>query len=231
MFLAPCFGIFMLIKFSCMDREYFIQLTLGLYRVTEMLPDKEPLKFKLREKANDILAYLASVNFDIQSADQEAILRDISIISIYFEIAQEQGWIDSRNFLVLKQGYANLRELSLQKRFLQKSHILEKFNESREQEKEYYNQENKQEKAAKTQEKIKNTEKILKIDNAEFPERKGEIYDILSKKGPLRLIQMLQYFPDVSKRTIRRDLAFLVRKSAIQRYDEGKLTFYKLKSS
>ena len=65
-----------------MDREYFIQLTLGLYRVTEMLPDKEPLKFKLREKANDILAYLASVNFDIQSADQEAILRDISIISI-----------------------------------------------------------------------------------------------------------------------------------------------------
>jgi hypothetical protein len=214
-----------------MDREYFIQLTLGLYRVTEMLPDKEPLKFKLREKANDILAVLASVNFDVQSADQEAILRDISVISIYFEIAQEQGWIDSRNFLVLKQGYANLRELSIQKKFLQKNQDSERNNESRSQEKEYYNQVNNQERTKKIQEKFKNTEKIAKTEIVEFPERKGEIYGILNKKGPLRLIQMLQYFPEVSKRTIRRDLAFLVRKNAIQRYDKGKLTFYRVKNT
>ena len=39
-----------------MDRDYLIKLTLAVYKVTKIFPSKEPLKFLIREKANQILA-------------------------------------------------------------------------------------------------------------------------------------------------------------------------------
>ncbi len=212
-----------------MDKDYFMQLTLGLYRVTEMISDKEPLKFKIRDKASDILAELASSGFNINSTDFDKIIKDTSIINVYFDIAQEQGWVDSRNFLVLKQGYANLREFTNQSRLLVQKPLLNKENESQKQEKEYYSKRVPEQKSfvLKERPEVKRT----KNENGSFPERKGEIYEIISKKGPLRLVEMLQYFPKVSKRTVRRDVGYLLKKGAISRYDQGKLTFYKLKNT
>lgn len=209
-----------------MDREYFIQLTLGLYRVTEMLSDKEPLRYKIRESANNILAQMASVGFDMYLVDQESVIREISVLNAYFDIAQDQEWINRKNFLVLKQGYVNLREAIFTTKILKKPQIQAPksapISESKQEDEEYNN-----DKPVLT--KPKNSPKAPKIEESAYPDRKGEIYDILSKKGPLRLIQMLQYFPKISKRTIRRDLGFLLKKGAISRYDEGKLTFYRLK--
>lgn len=212
-----------------MDKDYFMQLTLGLYRVTEMISDKEPLKFKIREKAGDILAELACSGFDVNLADFDRIIKDTSIINVYFDLAKEQEWVDARNFLVLKQGYANLREFANQSRLLAKKPLLNQINESPKQEKEYYNKRVVEQKTFVSKERSE--VKKAKIENGSFPERKGEIYEIISKKGPLRLIEMLQYFPKVSKRTIRRDVGYLLKKGAISRYDQGKLTFYKLKNT
>ncbi len=39
-----------------MDKEFFIKLTANIYRLTLLFPKKEPLRFKMREIANKILA-------------------------------------------------------------------------------------------------------------------------------------------------------------------------------
>ena len=212
-----------------MDREYFIQLTLGLYRVTEILSDKEPLRYKIRESANKILADMASSGFDVSIANQEAIIKEISILNAYFDIAQEQEWINKKNFLVLKQGYINLREAVFTAQMLKRAQISalkpSQLAESKQAPQEYNNYAPKPSK--KPIERPKTSQKPIGGINEGYPDRKGEIYDILSKKGPLRLVQMLQYFPNISKRTVRRDLGYLLKKGAITRYDEGKLTFYK----
>jgi hypothetical protein len=220
-------------KKTCMDREYFIQLTLGLYRVTEMLSDKEPLRYKIRESANKILADMASTGFDVCLTDQDSIIKEISILSAYFDIAQDQEWINKKNFLVLKQGYINLKEAIFTAQAFKKPQIQApkqtQVIESRSAPEEYNSYAQIQEKPKVSQQKA--SPKPVKTQENGYPDRKGEIYDIVSKKGPLRLISMLQYFPNVSKRTIRRDLGYLIKKGAISRYDEGKLTFYKLKNA
>jgi len=39
-----------------MDRSFLIQLTNEIYRLTLLFPKKEPLRYKMRELADDILA-------------------------------------------------------------------------------------------------------------------------------------------------------------------------------
>ena len=178
-----------------MDKNYFVQLTLGLYKVTEILPDREPLKYKIRDKANDILSELAQAEFDMTKINKERIVKDLSVLNIYFDIAGEQNWIDQKNFLVLRQGYINIREI-----------VVQTINPER--------------KVLPRNPVVKEKPKV------DLDPRKKEIFSVLGKKGPMRLVSMLQYFPDVSKRTLRRDIGYLVDKKVIKRDVEGKLIYY-----
>ena len=86
-----------------MEKEYLIKITLALYRVTEFFPKKEPLKFFLREKSNQILN-----NVILFFPDK--VLKDINILQTYFEIAEKQNWVKRENFLVLKKEYNKIKE-------------------------------------------------------------------------------------------------------------------------
>ena len=44
-----------------MDKEYFIKLTSDLYQLTLFFPKKEPLRYKMRELANNVLASLTMI--------------------------------------------------------------------------------------------------------------------------------------------------------------------------
>lgn len=203
-----------------MDKNYFIQLTLGLYRVTDIFPDKEPLKYKIREKANEILAHLAGVNFDPLQADSQKVIEDLNIINIYFDVAQSQDWIDSRNFLVLKQGYANIREIFFQK-IVANPPIKETKSEAR------------QVSYMAPKPRVQSRTKPARTINESLDSngsRKDGVLSLLQDKGPMRLIQLVEHFPGISLRTLRRDLVKLVKTARVERYDEGKLTFYKSKS-
>ena len=90
-----------------MDRDYLIKITLAVYKVTDIFPKEEPLKFLIREKANQILADLVS------KEKIEKIRKNIEIINTYFEIAEKQNWVDELNFLVLKREYAKIKEEGL----------------------------------------------------------------------------------------------------------------------
>ena len=80
------------------SKEFYIRLTLGVYKVSQLFPDKEPLKINLRGLADEILADLLCENY------QEC-PENIKLIQNLFNLAESRGLADPRNFLVLRREY------------------------------------------------------------------------------------------------------------------------------
>ena len=79
-----------------MNKELLIQLTNNLYRLTLLFPKKEPLRYKMREKAVDIL-----------TKPNE---KDLEVLDSFFEVALVQNWVSPSDILAIKKEYDNLRE-------------------------------------------------------------------------------------------------------------------------
>jgi len=86
-----------------MDRNYYLQLTQNLYRLTLLFPKKEPLRYKMRELADDILAKFAE-------AGPPQAQEELEVLDSYFEVAKAQNWVNSSEILAIQEEYANLRE-------------------------------------------------------------------------------------------------------------------------
>jgi hypothetical protein len=60
-----------------MNKDYLIQLTNNLYHLTLLFPKKEPLRYKMREIAIDILA-------DFEELKSSQILKNLEILDGFF---------------------------------------------------------------------------------------------------------------------------------------------------
>jgi len=78
------------------DRTFLIQLTNAVYRLTLLFPKKEPLRYKMRELADDILAKPSE--------------KDLEALDSFFEVALIQNWVKAADILAIKEEYDNLRE-------------------------------------------------------------------------------------------------------------------------
>lgn len=85
-----------------MDKEYLIQLTKTLYSVTLLFPKKEPLRYKMRETADEILA-----NF---FQEKRAETQPQQVLNGYFEIAIAQNWVTKDLLLEIQDKYAKIGE-------------------------------------------------------------------------------------------------------------------------
>lgn len=83
------------------NREYLIKLTGAVYKVTAVFPENEPLKFKIREIADEILADLIL---------ESEISNKIEVLTAFFDLAESQNWVDSKNFLILQQKYNEIKK-------------------------------------------------------------------------------------------------------------------------
>ena len=86
-----------ILKERSMNRELLIQLTNNLYRLTLLFPKKEPLRYKMRERAVDILAKPNE--------------KDLAVLDSFFEVALVQNWVSPSDILAIKKEYDNLREI------------------------------------------------------------------------------------------------------------------------
>ncbi|MFA5165738.1 MAG: hypothetical protein WC449_00330 [Candidatus Paceibacterota bacterium] len=226
-----------------MDKNYILQLTLGLYKVTELFPEREPLRYKIREKANDIYAGIATSNFCENRNNCEVILNDLGVLNAFLELARMHNWANERNFVVLSQGYLAL-EQDIQKKLLEdkivkgtKAYVMSAKPVTDNQPMSHIQSVGRsipiKDKVVKKKEtpKKKSDSSLsgAKKANGNIT-RKSDIQKILSQKGPMRLVQLVNNFSAVNKRTLRRDVARLVEENVLERYDVGKLTFYKIKS-
>ena len=177
-----------------MDRDYLIKLTLAVYKVTKVFPNKEPLRFLIREKANQILA-----DFILKNKVKN-IQENIDVINGYFEIAEKQNWVDQLNFLVLKREYNEVKE-ELEDNVDKKEKIEKKTLKSSD----------------------PHTSPILLNNRCE------KILGILKEKEKAQIWEFKKVFPEVTKRTLRRDFEFLLKQSLVIRAGENNNVYYMLK--
>ena len=190
-----------------MDKEYFIQLTKGVYHLTLLFPKKEPLRYKLRELADEILANLILIlkgNFHKSGNLVAEIENDLEVFDIFFEIAKDQNWVSPEDVLEIQKEYSNIKEE------IEKAKTEEENN---------------------SQPEIKENPEKEKVIGGEdiINERQEKILEFLREKGRAQVGQLVSVFPQISKRTLRRDFRFLLKRGLIERIGEKNYTFYQMR--
>jgi Fic family protein len=184
-----------------MNRDYFIQLTTNLYRLTLLFPKKEPLRYKMRELGDEILASLLAFSNNNSGKSQAAFLtaeKNIEILDSFFEIAKTQNWLSPFDILEIQKGYNTIRD------------ELRGLNGAKED--------------------GRNLAIPLQEKTVSMNERQRKILEILKEKGQAQVWELKDIFPEVSKRTVRRDFKEMLKQGLIERIGEKNETFYRLKS-
>ncbi|MBZ9572258.1 DeoR/GlpR transcriptional regulator [Patescibacteria group bacterium] len=186
-----------------MDKEYFIQLTSNLYRLTLLFPKKEALRYKVRGLADEILANLISILRGDSHSPKNLIAetgRNLEILDSFLEVAKAQNWVSPYDILEVQEEYSKI------------GGEIEKLKE------------------AEKKETFKEEKVSPEISlPPEVSGRHQKILAILKERGKVQVGELVQVFPDVSKRTLRRDFRSLLEQGLIERIGERNYTFYRLK--
>lgn len=201
-----------------MNKESLVEITQKLYKLTLLFPKKEPLRYKMRETADEILKYSVLIFGNIFKNSQDVYLeveKNLEILDSFFEVAKFQNWVSPSMILELEGDYRKLKELlkSLPSEISFSDQELP-LNEQ-EQQKDYFLNNNK--------EKPKNNV------NTFLNERQEKIVEVLKERGKVQAWEIKQFFPNITKRTIRRDFEQMLNKGFIVRIGEKNNTFYQLK--
>ena len=179
------------------------ELCLAIYRVTRLFPEKEVLIGQLREVSARIIILLAHEQI------RDTILK-VEELKIYLGVAREQNWLKPINFDLLKNAYEALRE-ALTSQF--------KMDEEKD-------------KGGVKKEVIINPPLISKKEpDSDFIfldaiNRQKKIIDYFQKNKQARAADLLNIAGNVSGRTIRNDLAELIKKGLIRKMGNNRTTYY-----
>lgn len=186
------------------ERDEIIQLTNKAYRLTLLFPKKEPLRHMVREKVDEILEDLTRV-IHSGKKNKETLLEakmNLEILNSFFDIAKWQNWVSYFDVLEIQERYDKIRY---------------KVNEE-----------------LTTEEPEKKFSAMASdLEKQEMPDldsRKEKILYFLREKGRAQVWELSQVFPEVSKRTLRRDFVQLLKQDLIERIGEKNDTFYRLKA-
>ena len=196
-----------------MEKDYLVKLCLAVYKVSELFPEKESLKFFLRERANRVLADSilffsknpVSLTKEQEKMFSEEILGNIKVLEGYFEVAESQNWVKKENFLVLKKEYDKI-EKEIKEGFLGK------------------------ETSPSVGKTVNREEKPFPVSFQKIEKgRHKKILEMLKEKKEAQVRDLKEIFPQISKRTIRRDFDYLLRKGLVERVGDKNRTLYKLR--
>ena len=190
-----------------MTKGAYIQLTNNLYRLTLFFPKKEPLRYKVREVGDDILAKILlllkedSIRPKTLIADIE---KDLEILDSFFEVAKVQNWVSPFDILEIQKEYSKIRG-----------------------EFERFSIIGKEERPVIIGLPAASAETNLKPQN--INDRQSRILEILKERGRAQVGELKTVFPDISKRTLRRDFKDMLKQNLIERVGERNETFYILR--
>ncbi|HZX50155.1 MAG TPA: DeoR family transcriptional regulator, partial [Candidatus Paceibacterota bacterium] len=213
-----------------MNRNFFVRLAFAAHRVADALPADEKVTEEIRETANAILVdLLLLTDKEFVSGEQKKELlprleRELDVLLIYLDTAEKGGWVKPENFALLKTEYTRIRD------FLE---IFEDFQETKaavEPKKEPMHSVA----TAKAPVSQASRERVVrqtpgKQEGADLTERQQRIIDFLRTKHQAQVWELQKVLPQVTKRTLRRDLDELLQKNLVERKGEWNAVAYELK--
>ena len=201
-------------------------MTDTIYNITEFISD-ESLKNKIRERALEIFSNLNLIFSENPKATLQEksklsvqIEKDIEVLENCLKLASLREYLYPFNFLIIKNEYDKIKEKI-------------KLNNDNDN-----NNDNDPEGVAlrrpygASNQIIK--EKLIsepekKTNNLSISERQKKILEVLEKKEKAQVCNFIEFFPNLSKRTLRRDLDNLLKKELIVRNGKWNQSFYQLK--
>ena len=164
------------------------------------MPEGDPLKNKAKERALSILENLTGKNVSAE------ILEDIEILKTYLKLAKYQGWVSDMNFLILEKEYDQIKnQISVTKPV--KKEVLPK-------------------KENTDVQRLSATD-VGRLEGRGLA-RQEKILDILSKREKTQVSDIIKELPNITKRTIRRDLDDLLKEGKVMRMGEFNQIFYQI---
>jgi hypothetical protein len=190
-----------------MNKNNLIQLTNNLYKLTLLFPKKEPLRYKMRELADEILDRCSRKN-----PGQNPVMDDLEVLDSFFEVAKAQSWVAVAELLRIQEEYNKIK-IEIKK-----------------------DNENPPEPPKLLEKPKKEIVETLPVQvsapvMSTMNSRQGKIIDFLKRNGRAQVWQVKEIFPEVTKRTLRRDFGNLLKQGIIERVGERNDTFYELKES
>jgi len=214
-----------------MDNK-FIKLINTVYRVLDFFPESDPLKNRAKDRALSIMDNLVLFNDNSGWASfqkdkvKAQILEDVEILLGYLWIAKTQGWLNSVNFIIISNEFKKVKkELGpVMIELTQKLPGIENSIVSREKI------------ADLPKEPIRKQDLPPKKLSArqdppsyEITARQRKILEFLNKNEKAQVMDLQKILPDITKRTIRRDLDELLNLGKIVRMGDFNQIFYKIK--
>lgn len=203
-----------------------VELTTKIYRLTLLFPKKDPLRYKIREAAIEVLRNwtLQETFFDkngkLASEAFFEIEQNLNVLDGYFEVAKWQNWASFFEVLEIQKEYRGVREMIKEEK--EKTEVQEKIDN-------LIAETIGEETLELPLEKKEVSERESEAKGEELDERKKKIIEFLSKKDRAQVWELNKVLPDVTKRTLRRDFHYLFKMGIIDRIGEKNNTFYQLK--
>lgn len=194
-----------------MDSDFIIRLTLGLYRVTEVFSGNPALRRKIEESANRLLVNLILVSEE--KGDSEAVFRALTELEVllgYLQDIKRLRVINDRNFVVLEREYAKVRRfLDLERQRISKPPL-----------------------TAPKESKAGTVPALLHMpsgfNSKRLNSRQEKMLEILKYKERVQVWELKKLLPDVTKRTLRRDVDDLFKRNLVVREVEWNDIFYRI---
>jgi DNA-binding transcriptional ArsR family regulator len=185
-----------------MGGKELIELTNKVYKQTLLFPKKEPLRYKIRETADDILRDVVEWEASSKKDLLFEIEKDLQIIKAYFNVAKWQNWVSYFDILKIEMEYDKIgdfyRNQKVEERLVRQI-------------------------SAPTP-KIPSRKKTAKGLTA----REKKILDIIKEKEKVQVGEVKEILKDVSKRTLRRDFDDLLKQHLVERVGHSNDTYYVL---
>jgi predicted transcriptional regulator len=199
------------------------KIVAALYLVSNLLKDKEPIKWRLREKSMSLMSSVLVLN-DEQSFDKDyavrALFSDAIEILSTISLAHIGGLLSSMNYEILRTEIEKVVSV------IKDNVTLEK------EAKGYVLSENFFKEDLIATKKVEKENQPIK-DNSQPVQKKNNrqevILDLLRTKSNLTVKDVAQVVTNCSEKTIQRELIYLVDKGVVKREGERRWSRYSLK--
>ncbi len=196
--------------------DRFVKLTNAVYKVLEFFPEADPLKNRAKDKTLVIMDNLSLVfgtegwaSMQKESA-KHWLSEDIDLLLSYLKIGEKQGWLSPINYIIISNEYEKLKKEIRPVSGYPAKEITQK---------------------------LPNMESVL-LDNVvtepqkpkvlNLSTRQTKILKFLEEKETAQVMDLQTVLPDITKRTIRRDLDELLKMGKITRIGEWNQVVYKI---
>jgi hypothetical protein len=184
-----------------MEQNYLLKLTIAGYKISELFPEKEPLRWQTKEAVGKIL--FETIKSQFLASSKDIVFAEIQALNGMLDLIENQKWVDSKNLLILRQEYSKLAQ---EMRQIQHPEVVSPQTLERSQE-------------AMVRPRIQAPKPIMPKLSPE--KRQERIVSMLNFKKRINLSDLKKIFPQVGSRTLRRDMEVLLERGMISRKRNG----------